>query len=631
MFASRKQKQSGDQRPRGMPIAVLLVGSIVGLVLVAVVAVFAAGYAVARRNTDELIRDKAELVVGSIIEQTRLHLEPARAQLDYLGGLIAEGRIDLDDRAALARHLLASLAAAPQVSVVAFVDPELQVLRAFRNRPGRRIAWDDWSGSAYFRRVATEVAAADGADWGELYVAEDIGRTYINVRMPIRRDGRFAGALIAGVSIADLSEFLGRLDGAPAENAFILSDRRFVLAHPRLRDGYADASDLKPLPLLGEIGDPVLARIWQPARDDGIDADPADRFEARAVDHAGDTYLFLFRELAGYGQQPWLVGTYAPLADSAAQVARLGLIPRVGLGVLVAASLVALLLGHALSRPVRDLARAATRIRRLDLEQAARLPRGPFRELNQAAAAFEAMVGGLKWFETYVPRSLVRRLIGRQGTPAVESEEREVTVLFTDIADFTAFAENQPASAVAAFLNEHFTLVDRCVEAEGGTVDKYMGDALMAFWGAPETQPDHAERACRAARGIATAIEQDNRRRRAAGLAPVRLHVGIHSGPVVVGNIGAPGRINYTIIGDAVNITERLEGLARELSDGRGAVSTLVSAQTVGRLGPGHGLTSCGEHLLRGRHGPIEVFWLHGGPPADASAESGARLTDGER
>ncbi len=625
MLASRKQDQHGNRPPRGLPIAVLLVGSVVGLVLVAVVAVFAAGYTVARRNTDVLIRDKAELVVGSIIERTHLHLEPARAQLDYLGRLIAEGRIDLDDDASLAQHLLTSLAAAPQVSVVAFVDPEMQVLRAFRNRPGRRIARDDWSDSAYFRRVAAEVAAADGAYWGELYVAEDIGRTYINIRMPVLRDGRFAGALIAGVSIADLSEFLGGLDGAPAENAFILSDRRFVLAHPRLRDGYADARDLKPLPLLDEVGDPVLAAIWQPRRANGINADPADRFEARAIDHAGDTYLFLFRELADYGKEPWLVGTYAPLADSAAQVARLGLIPRVGLGVLAAALLVALLLGHALSRPVRDLAQAAARIRRLDLAELPRLPRGPFRELNQAAAAFEAMVGGLHWFETYVPRSLVRRLMRRQDAAAVESEEREVTVLFTDIADFTAFAENQPASAVAAFLNEHFTLVDRCVEAEGGTVDKYMGDALMAFWGAPESQPDHAERACRAAQGIAAAIEQDNKRRRAAGLAPVRLHMGIHSGPVVVGNIGAPGRINYTIIGDAVNITERLEGLARELSGGRGAVAALASAATVGRLGPDHGLASCGEHLLRGRHGPIEAYWLQGGPPAAQVPKAGGR------
>jgi class 3 adenylate cyclase len=120
-----------------------------------------------------------------------------------------------------------------------------------------------------------------------------------------------------------------------------------------------------------------------------------------------------------------------------------------------------------------------------------------------------------------------------------------------------------PAAEIADFLNHHFALVAKCVEAEGGTVDKYIGDSVMAFWGAPEPQPDHTERACRAAIGVSIALKSDNMARKREGKPPVRVRIGVHTGEVVVGNIGAPGRINYTIVGDTVNAASRLEQLCK--------------------------------------------------------------------
>ena len=148
------------------------------------------------------------------------------------------------------------------------------------------------------------------------------------------------------------------------------------------------------------------------------------------------------------------------------------------------------------------------------------------------------------------------------------------------------------------------------MEAEGGTLDKYMGDGALAFWGAPERLPDHAERACRAALAIATAIDADNVERRRANLAPVRLRIGIHSGSVVVGNIGAPTRINYTIVGDPVNTAERLHELAVHAEDGASDVCVLLSAEVANRLGAVFRLVPLGQRTLRGRQEPIEVFRL---------------------
>src|SRR3546814_11538037 len=129
------------------------------------------------------------------------------------------------------------------------------------------------------------------------------------------------------------------------------------------------------------------------------------------------------------------------------------------------------------------------------------------------------MLSGLRWFETYVPRSLVMRLI-RLGEGGVESEERPVTVMFTDIVGFTAASQRLTPRDTADFLNHHFALVAAAIDASGGTLDKYMGDAVMAFWGAPDDQPDHAARACRAALARMRAVVAANRARKARGRAP---------------------------------------------------------------------------------------------------------------
>jgi class 3 adenylate cyclase len=222
------------------------------------------------------------------------------------------------------------------------------------------------------------------------------------------------------------------------------------------------------------------------------------------------------------------------------------------------------------------------------------------------------MLGGLRWFETYVPRSLVLRLI-RLGEDGVQSEERQVTVMFTDIVGFTAASQQLSPRETAAFLNRHFELLAAEIEATGGTLDKYMGDAVMAFWGAPDDQPDHAERACRAALAMSEALTADNRRRVDRGLPTVGLRIGLHSGSAIVGNIGAPGRVNYTLIGDTVNLANRLEAYGKELRRGEGAaVTILISEATRAQLGPGWQVEDLGRHQMRGRAGAIGVFRLLG-------------------
>ncbi len=174
----------------------------------------------------------------------------------------------------------------------------------------------------------------------------------------------------------------------------------------------------------------------------------------------------------------------------------------------------------------------------------------------------------------------------------------------------SSVAETLSAPEVAALVNRHFEIVAGCIEAEDGTVDKFIGDSVMAFRGAPEAQADAAGRACRAALAIADGIRAENVRRRARGEAPLGIRIGIHTGSATVGNIGAPGRINYTIIGDAVNVGQRLEQLGKTLSPEGGETTVLVSGATAAELGPDFHPVPAGKHPVKGRSGEVDVFRL---------------------
>jgi len=613
-------------RRRGIPVMMVIVASLSGLAILAVTLVSFAGFKIAQRNTFELTRDKAGLALNAIEARIRAHLDPVHALLGQLAEHLAEGRIGGLDSPGLEPALLSAVGATPQVSVIGLVDPAMSALVVLPHRPGRPAQRRSIEGDPSLERAMAQARAERAPFWGELYFAESAELAFLNLYAPIHRGAEFQGVLVAGISVRELSEFLSAQGEGKDEDdiflhAFVLYDRDQVLAHPLLTgEPFPGRSDHSPLPRIVGFGDPVLHHIWNPERRFDVDSRYLGRFQAHATRVADEDYLFIYRELPGYGQAAWTIGTYLEAADIATQALRLGWIPLISAAILVAALALAIVLGRSLSRTPRRLAEAANRVRGFELDAIAPLGGSPIREVNDAAAAFNAMIAGLRSFETYVPRGLVRELIERHGAAGVPSEDRELTVLFSDITGFTAMAESLRASEIATFLNEHFTLLGRCVQAEGGTIDKYIGDGLMAFWGAPLPLEDTASPACRATLAIGAAIEADNRRRRAAGLPPVRLRMGVHTGPVVVGNIGLPGRINYTVVGDTVNVCQRLEGLGKEIDrEGQGELSILVSGATAARLDGRFDLEPVGRWPVKGRGQEIEVYRLR---PAAAHAAS---------
>jgi class 3 adenylate cyclase len=200
------------------------------------------------------------------------------------------------------------------------------------------------------------------------------------------------------------------------------------------------------------------------------------------------------------------------------------------------------------------------------------------------------------------------------GEDAVRSRRRDVTVMFTDIVEFTPHAEDLAEQDTADLLNHHFALVGACIEREQGVIDKYIGDSVMAVWGGLSRMEDHADHAVRAALAIAQVLREDNATRRASGKQVIRVRIGLHSGPVVVGNIGAPGRVNFTVVGDTVNVANRFEQLGKEFMSDGDEIVVLASAETLAaikdRSSLGIDLPEPVIRQVKGHEDPVKVYRL---------------------
>ncbi len=230
-------------------------------------------------------------------------------------------------------------------------------------------------------------------------------------------------------------------------------------------------------------------------------------------------------------------------------------------------------------------------------------------------------------FSRYVPASVASQVEAEAGSIDLGGQERTISVLFCDIRGFTAWAEQHPPEQVVAELNVLLGELSAAVMATGGTLDKYTGDGLMAFWGAPVEQPDHAERACAAARRMLRALREVNATRAESAGVAFEVGIGIHSGPAVVGNIGHEERLDYTAIGDTVNLAARLEAATKDAG-----CPILVSDATHGMLADSQAsCTPQGLVTVKGRREPVRTWAVRqlvpvAGTAGDAAASAATGL-----
>ncbi len=214
-------------------------------------------------------------------------------------------------------------------------------------------------------------------------------------------------------------------------------------------------------------------------------------------------------------------------------------------------------------------------------------------------------------FGKYVSGEVVDKLLDEERRPDLGGEAMAVTVLFSDIRGFTTISEKLSAHEVVEMLNAYFTRACEPILAQGGTVDKYIGDAVMAVFGSPVRYPDHARRAVRAALGMAREAEAFKQwmqeRFPGRGLAEFGIGVGLHTGDAVVGDIGTPKRKEFTAIGDTVNAASRLEGVTKEMD-----CVVAASEATVLAAGPGVQTGKVEQKTVKGKTGPLTVYEITG-------------------
>jgi adenylate cyclase len=263
--------------------------------------------------------------------------------------------------------------------------------------------------------------------------------------------------------------------------------------------------------------------------------------------------------------------------------------------------------GLRIIRPLRALEASMALVENGDLNAVATITTDD--EIGRLASAFNRMVDGLKrealvrdLFSQYVSPEVARMAIAQEG--GLEGQVIECTVLFVDIRRFTGLAEVLPPARLIGTLNRYFERMLVVVENEGGIVNKFGGDSLLAVFGSPlNPYPDHAERAVRAALGMQVALAEFNREQAAAEMPELRVGFGLATGELVAGNVGSNRKLEYTVIGDPVNLAARLQELTPELG-----TDILMSADTARRAASVARLRSLGEIEIRGRAERVEVF-----------------------
>ncbi|MEQ9198885.1 MAG: adenylate/guanylate cyclase domain-containing protein, partial [Rhodospirillales bacterium] len=430
----------------------------------------------------------------------------------------------------------------------------------------------------------------------------------INVVKPVWIDDEFAGFVASTIKVTELSAQMTKRPSEITTGTFILWNGYRMLAHPVMEDPLGfDVSPEKPLPFVSEVGDPVVTAFVANLFSESTLFNP-DRYLNLRVIEIPDRdfpYIVTYREILEFGPPAWTVGIYVNAEAFDAERWLLITVGLTGSTVLLLGIIAALWLGMRIARPVRLLAETAEQIAVQDPEHIAPMRRSRIRELDQAGVAFNRMIAGLKdraflraTFGKYVPESVASQILENRNF-VQEPRLRNATIMFTDIAGFTALCENLTPAQTIEVLNDYFSAVVEPIEANGGVIQQYQGDAMLATFNIPTDRPGHADDAVKAA----IRIEQILSERTFGPGITIKTRIGINTGDIVGGTVGAGGRLGYTVHGDPVNIAARLEVMNKDLG-----TLVLISDATRSQVTIPVEFEMMGELSIRGKQNTVTVY-----------------------
>lgn len=367
-----------------------------------------------------------------------------------------------------------------------------------------------------------------------------------------------------GISVSiPFSNSKGQIIGASGVDLSLITISDFIKTQKIGKTGTTVILDKKT----GKVLMPVR---WQEENESSISPAVLDlsfkRFLAKNEDSAtfdcnGETFLAGFRKFPLSEDAGWVVVMVAPLSDFFSGLLQTQKeVVLISILIFVVSVIFIVLLSRRISKPISTLALEIDKIKNLELSSTVRI-QSNIREINILDSSIAAMRSAVSSFTKYVPKEVVKPLI-KQGRPiSLGGEKKELAILFTDIVEFTHIAEGLSPDKLMPLLEEYFDQLSRIILQNEGTIDKYIGDSIMAFWGAPVDVQDSWTKACLSALLCKHHLSKFNQDRKEKGLPVFLTKFGIDSGFAIVGNIGTEERINYTALGDSINTASRLQGL----------------------------------------------------------------------
>jgi len=369
-----------------------------------------------------------------------------------------------------------------------------------------------------------------------------------------RFGGSSSGVIAADVALSQLSDTLKYLLSSDSDFIALFDGDGMLLAYPDNERVVASTTGSLSLGRIADIQTPVARAMLQRFHDSGA-------FSLQVITAEGTEFLTSVTRVGDSSTRPAYLAVALPAAtftgvfsDISRETAILSLI------ILALAVPLIVVVARRVSRPLARLEAATQRIAALTLDEPVHTA-SRIGEIGRLGASIERMRNALGQIAKFVPKTVVQDLIRSGAKMEVGGERRELTFLFTDVRDFTPLAESLAPEDLMAQMSRYFECLVGAVLAKRGTVDKFIGDALFAFWNAPLREPAHTQLACEAALAARTAARDFNAELVRTGRQPWHTRFGLHVGEAVVGNVGASDRLDYTAIGSAVNLAARLEGL----------------------------------------------------------------------
>jgi adenylate cyclase len=598
-------------------------GAISGLVLASIV-VSAVGvhilwWRTARQISQTLADTINEQIVSAVGDELQSITSEARSTYIATGRLFRDGVVDPRDADKREAVFLSQLRAQPTISWLAFGWPDgaffaghklgedaIEVMSMAAGEHTLRVDRYDYVGielELKDRRIEDTKYAVTDQQWFREVVNSDEPRWFTLTSHPNgeRLAGAFAGPVIIRqqregvlaiiIELTRVSLFLSQLTVGKSAGAFILDRGGGVIASPD-----QDANELTPL----KTNHPLFPMAVDAIRQ-AKDYDPEKGQAARTtVARNGEAYEAVITPISFPG---WSLVTVVPESEFLGPVQMTIRKLLIGLAILIVAAglLSAWLAQRLIAAPLLKVVGEIKHVERFDLDRVERHP-SRLAEIENLSGAIADMALGLAAFRKYIPADLVKLLISEGTEARLGGDIRFMTVMFTDLAGFTGMSERM-GSRIIPLLSRYFDSVSMQIQAHGGTIDKFIGDAVMAFWGAPRANAAHAVDCCRAALACQRAV-LDADLRDDAGL-PIKIRIGINSGDMLVGNIGSQVRLNYTVIGDAVNIASRLESTNKQYGS-----EIIIGPETRRLAGDRIVVRELDRLAVYGRAGGLQIYEL---------------------